>query len=63
MPRRRLKTASDLRRYLANLINRVEQGETTLEMTSKLQRLNSEKYAFKNVLDAGDNGPVCVLAM
>ncbi|MBE0576901.1 MAG: hypothetical protein IH613_13520 [Desulfuromonadales bacterium] len=36
MARRRLKTATDLRRYLANLINRVEQGETTPEMASKL---------------------------
>jgi len=41
MPRRRLKTASDLRRYLASLINRVEQGETTPEMASKLGYLSN----------------------
>ena len=41
MPRRRLKTVSDLRRYLANLINRVEQGEATPEMASKLGYLSN----------------------
>ena len=41
MARRRLKTASDLRRYLASLINRVEQGETSPEMASKLGYLTN----------------------
>ena len=41
MARRRLKTATDLRRYLANLINRVEQGETSPEMASKLGYLSN----------------------
>jgi len=41
MARRRLKTALDLRRYLANLINRVEQGETSPEMASKLGYLSN----------------------
>ena len=41
MARRRLKTASDLRRYLANLINRVELGETTPEIASKLGYLSN----------------------
>lgn len=36
MARRRLKTASDLRRYMADLINRVEQAEITPETASKL---------------------------
>ena len=36
MARRRLKTASDLRRYMADLINRVEQKEITPETASKL---------------------------
>ena len=36
MARRRLKTAQDLRRYLADLINRVEQAETTPELAGKL---------------------------
>jgi hypothetical protein len=36
MARRRLKTAQDLRRYLADLINRVEQKEITPETASKL---------------------------
>ena len=41
MPRRRLKTATDLRRYLGNLINRVEQGETAPEIASKLGYLSN----------------------
>ena len=41
MPRRRLKTATDLRRYLGNLINRVEQGETAPEIASKLGYLTN----------------------
>ena len=41
MSRRRLKTAQDLRRYLADLINRVEQAETTPEMASKLGYLSN----------------------
>ena len=41
MARRRLKTATDLRRYLANLINRVEQGETSPEIASKLGYLSN----------------------
>ncbi|MFC1779578.1 hypothetical protein ACFLZU_04510 [Thermodesulfobacteriota bacterium] len=41
MARRRLKTAQDLRRYLAGLINRVEQGETAPEMASKLGYLSN----------------------
>ena len=41
MARRRLKTALDLRRYLANLINRVEQGETSPEIASKLGYLSN----------------------
>jgi hypothetical protein len=41
MARKRLKTAQDLRRYLAGLINRVEQGETAPEMASKLGYLSN----------------------
>lgn len=34
--RRRLKTMEDLRRYLANLINRTESGEVDANLSGKL---------------------------
>jgi len=36
MPKRRLKTLSDVRRYLANLINRTEAGEVDPSLSGKL---------------------------
>ncbi len=36
MPKRRLKSMSDLRRYLANLINRVEAKEVEPALAGKL---------------------------
>ncbi len=36
MPRRRLKTLEDVRRYLANLINRTEDGEVDPSLAGKL---------------------------
>ena len=36
MPKRRLKTLGDLRRYLANLINRTEAGEVEPSLAGKL---------------------------
>lgn len=38
---RRLKTSQDIRRYLANLINRAESGETEIMTASKLGYLAS----------------------
>ena len=35
-PNRRLKTVSDVRRYLANLINRTESGEVEPNLAGKL---------------------------
>ncbi|MDY6905585.1 MAG: hypothetical protein SWH61_12975 [Thermodesulfobacteriota bacterium] len=36
MAKRRLKTMEDLRRYIANLINRVESGEVPPELSGRL---------------------------
>jgi hypothetical protein len=36
MPRRRLKTLEDIRRYLANLINRTEAGKVEPTLAGKL---------------------------
>jgi hypothetical protein len=41
MPRRRLKTMEDVRRYLANLINRTEAGEVEASTAGKLGYLAS----------------------
>ena len=38
---RRLKTAADLRRYLASLINRVESGEIETDKAGKLGYLSN----------------------
>jgi len=38
---KRLKTAADLRRYLANLINRVESGEIETDKAGKLGYLSN----------------------
>lgn len=39
--RRRIKSASDARRYLANLINRVEAGEVDPNIASKIGYLTN----------------------
>ena len=36
MPRRRLKTLTDIRRYLAGLINRTESGEVESSLAGRL---------------------------
>ncbi len=41
MPRRRLKSLEDIRRYLGGLINRVEGGEIEVVMSGKLGYLAS----------------------
>lgn len=41
MPKRRLKTLVDVRRYLANLINRTEAGDVDTIVAGKLGYLSS----------------------
>lgn len=51
MPRRRLKTMQDLRRYLANLINRTEAGEVDPATAGKLGYLAN---SLARVIEGGD---------
>lgn len=51
MPARRLNNAQDLRRYLANLINRTESGETEAPLAKTLTYMAS---ILLRVIEGGD---------
>ena len=51
MARRRLKTLSDVRRYLASLINRTEQGELDPQLAGRLAYISN---ILKSCIVEGD---------
>ena len=51
MPRRRLKTMEDIRRYMADLINRTEHGKVEAGLAGKLGYLSS---ILVKIIETGD---------
>jgi hypothetical protein len=58
---RRLKTATDIRRYLADLLNRIESGETDPQIASKCGYISNillkaiELGSFESRIEALEN--------